>query len=184
MEATVNPLCGSPATHPQLLAVSSTYTNKIFHIHNMRRSDREITLEESGKLLLEGEYGVLSLSSISSQPYGVPINYAYRNNCIYFHCATEGQKLEYIFSNSKVSFCVVGKTQVLPSKFATKYESVIVHGIAEEIVGDEKYSALLSLVEKYSSAHMEEGKRYISSLIEKTKVFRILIEHMSGKARK
>ncbi len=49
---------------------------------------------------------------------------------IYFHCAPEGHKLENLSGNNKVSFCVVGKTQVLPDKFATNYESVIVFGTA------------------------------------------------------
>jgi uncharacterized protein len=35
-------------------------------------------------------------------------------------------------------FCVVGRTQILPDEFSTKYESVIVFGRAIEVSDDEK----------------------------------------------
>jgi len=84
--------------------------------------------------LLEGQdYGVLSTASTDGYAYGVPLNYVYINNSIYFHCAVEGHKTDNITVNNKVSFCVVGEIEVLPDKFSTRYQSVIVFGLIEEV---------------------------------------------------
>ena len=92
----------------------------------LRRKDRAITEEEAVALLNKAEYGVLSTVSENGKPYGVPLNFCVINHCIYFHCAVEGQKIDNIKQNKSVSFCAVGNTEILPDKFGTKYESVIV----------------------------------------------------------
>ena len=80
---------------------------------------------------------------MDGQAYGVPLNYVFKNNCLYFHCALEGHKLDNIRANNKVSFCVVGKTKVLPDKFSTEYESAMAFGTASVVQGEERYEALL-----------------------------------------
>jgi uncharacterized protein len=150
----------------------------------MRRSDRAIPDNEAQAILEQGEYGVLSTVSVDGQPHGVPVSYAYTGEAIYFHCAIEGHKLENLSSNNRVSFCVVGKTQVLPDKFATNYESVIVFGQALEITGEEKQAGLIELLRKYSPGYMEKGERYIKGDGDKAKVYKIVIESMTGKARR
>ncbi len=76
---------------------------------------------------------------------------------IYFHCAVAGHKLENIAANSRVSFCVVGKTEVLSDQFATHYQSVIVFGQAEEVFDEEKHLALEGVLAKYSPGYREKG---------------------------
>jgi len=153
-------------------------------MRNVRRKDREIGMQETIELLSNCEYGFLSTVGKDGQPYGVPLSYAYKNNCIFFHCALDGHKIENIENNPTVSFCVVGHTKVLPEKFATEYESAVVFGIASELQGVEKNNALLWLLEKYSPAFIEEGKIYIDQKDKATKVIKIVIDHMSGKARR
>ena len=75
----------------------------------MRRKDRALSRQEALDILNKGEYGILSTVSADGQPYGTPINFCLINDCIYFHCAKEGHKLDNISANSKVCFCVVGK---------------------------------------------------------------------------
>ncbi|HDS16020.1 MAG TPA: pyridoxamine 5'-phosphate oxidase family protein [Proteobacteria bacterium] len=150
----------------------------------MRRKDRKITTVEALAILDQGEYGVLSTVSSAQGPYGIPINYCLVNECLYFHCALEGKKIDHIRNDSRVSFCVVGQTEVLPDKFATRYESCIVQGLASEVFGEEKQGALAGLIRKYSEDFIAEGRRYIESSSDKTKVFRISMEDVSGKARK
>jgi nitroimidazol reductase NimA-like FMN-containing flavoprotein (pyridoxamine 5'-phosphate oxidase superfamily) len=150
----------------------------------MRRADRAITDIETKQILQAGEYGILSTVSVEGQPYGVPVSYAYTGEIIYFHCAVEGHKLENLSSNNKVSFCVVGKTQVLPDKFATNYESVIVFGKTFEVTDEEKHTGLVEILKKYSPDFMEKGERYIKGDGPKAKVYKIVIESMTGKARR
>jgi len=150
----------------------------------MRRDDRALTSEQTTEILQKGEYGVLSTVSPDGQPYGVPVSFAFNGNALYFHCAVEGHKLDNLASNPRVSFCVVGPTEVLPDKFATRYESAILFGPASELAGDEKHAGLTKLLEKYSAGFMEKGEKYINSDIGKTRVFKIEIESISGKARR
>ena len=147
----------------------------------MRRKDKELGTDESIKLLTECEYGVLSTVGDDGQPYGVPLNYAYKDNCIYFHCALKGHKIDNLDANPKVSFCAVGATQVLPSEFSTNYVSVVAFGVASEVQGTERYNALVLLLEKFSPGFMDEGKKYIEKLDKVTKVIKIEIQHLSGK---
>lgn len=150
----------------------------------IRRADRSIPNNEARAILEQGEYGVLSTVSADGQPYGVPVSYTCTGEAIYFHCALEGHKLDNLNSNNRVSFCVVGQTQVLPDKFATNYESVIVFGMALEVTGDEKHAGLLELLKKYSPDYLEKGERYINGDGPKARVYKIVIESMTGKARR
>ena len=150
----------------------------------IRRADRAIPESEAQQILQAGEYGVLSTMSVDGQPYGVPVSYSYVGEVIYFHCAPEGHKLENLSGNNKVSFCVVGRTQVLPDKFATNYESVIVFGTACEVTGSEKQTGLVEILKKYSPNFIDKGLRYIEGDGDKARVYKIVIESMTGKARR
>jgi len=150
----------------------------------LRRKDRGIPESEARELLERGEYGVLSTISTDGAPYGVPLSYCVIGDAVCFHCAPGGHKLENIAADSRVSFCVVGRTEVLPEKFSTRYESVIVTGRVMEFSGDEKQRALEGLVEKYSPGFREGGARYIATDGPRTRVFGITIDAISGKARR
>lgn len=148
----------------------------------MRRKDRQLGKEEAMELLQQGVYGVLSMVGENGYGYGVPLNYAYRDNAIYFHCAKEGFKLDNMNRNEKVSFCVVTEATVLAKTFTTKYASCIAFGRAKEVTGDEKAMGLFALIEKYSPEFLEEGKAYIGRALDVTHVFKMEIEEMTGKA--
>jgi len=148
----------------------------------MRYSKRSLGDEEAVKMLTDCEYGVLSTSGDDGYAYGVPLNFVYDGNAIYFHCAKEGHKVDNLRFNDKVSFCVVGKAQVVPDVFTTKYKSAVVFGVAREAEGAEKRTALELIIKKYSPDFLEKGMKYIDADIDKTCVFKINIEHISAKA--
>jgi nitroimidazol reductase NimA-like FMN-containing flavoprotein (pyridoxamine 5'-phosphate oxidase superfamily) len=79
---------------------------------------------------------------------------------------------------------VVGRTNVLPAQFGTKYESAIAFGIVTEIEGDEKLEALMLILEKYSANYMQEGAAYIKNAFDSVKVLKLSIKELTGKARK
>ena len=126
----------------------------------MRRKDREIGNIEAIEILKNCQYGILSTASEDGYAYGVPVNYVYANGSIYFHSASQGHKLDNIINNNKVSFCVVGQSSVLPDKFTTNYESVIVFGRAVEVLGNEKNDAMLEMLKKYSKEYIKKGREY------------------------
>lgn len=151
----------------------------------MRRSDRQLNTEDALSILEHGEYGIFSTVCTDGYPYSVPVSYTYFNQCIYFHCAKNaGLKLKNIGNNANVCFTVVGKTELLPAKFSTRYESVILFGKARILAENEKKEPLLKLVEKYSPDFMEAGREYVEKSAFKTDIVEISIESITGKGRK
>lgn len=150
----------------------------------MRRKDRAISDAEALELLNSCEYGVLSTVSSDGEPYGVPISYCVVDNALYFHSALEGRKLDNVQHNKSASFCVVGNTEILQSKFSTKFESVIVSGLIEIATGEDKQIGLEGLIKKYSPDFIEEGLKYIDRATDETMVLKLNIKHMTGKARR
>ena len=152
---------------------------------NMRRLDRSMNKEDALNMLKKEEFGILATVDDNGQPYGVPLNYVVVDNYIYCHGnGTGGSKLNNIKNNNKVSFSVVGKTKVLPDKFGTLYESVIIFGEAD-LVTDEKEKIMVfrEFLMKYCSDFIEEGERYIKSVGHKAVVVKITIKSLSGKNR-
>lgn len=149
----------------------------------MRRKERQISGLEAYQLLEKGEYGIVSMVSKENEPYGVPVNYCLIGDTIYFHCALEGEKIDCINNNSRVSFCVVGRQEILPAEFSTNYESCIIAGNIVEVYEADKHEALEALIVKYSPDYYTEGMEYIEKLHKRTRVFGITIEMITGKKR-
>ena len=153
-------------------------------MQELRRKDRGISREEAWSILHKAEYGVLSTVSQEGLPYGVPLSFCVIDGSVYFHCAVEGRKIDNMATNNAVSFCTVGDIEVLPEKFGVTYQSTIIFGKAEEVFGSEKQASLEGLIKKYSPNFTESGAKYIEALTDKTRVFKIVVDHISGKSRK
>jgi nitroimidazol reductase NimA-like FMN-containing flavoprotein (pyridoxamine 5'-phosphate oxidase superfamily) len=149
----------------------------------IRLKDRAVDDEKAIEIITKGSYGVLSTIGEDGYPYGVPLNYTYYDKCICFHCAQEGHKLENIDFNKNVSFCVVTKSDVLSNEFDTDYESAIAFGKATVVTdGSEKKAILLSVLNKYSADYLKAGNNYMKKYWDETRVIKMKIEHLSGKA--
>lgn len=152
----------------------------------IRRQDRLLEEKAAEVLLMEGEYAVLSMQAENGVgAYGVPISYVWDGkNSLYFHCATEGQKLRCLDLCNVVSVCIVGKTQVRSEKFTTAYESVFLTGKASRgLLEDERMQALELLLLKYSPLDKEVGMQYAKNAFGRTEIVRIDIETVSGKCK-
>lgn len=152
----------------------------------VRRKDREIPREEALRLLEAGEYGTLATVSAAGVPAIVPLSYVVLEEEIYFHSAIEGEKLDHMKENPRVSFCVVGRTQpVYDKNFTTRYESVVVHGEASPVLPEEeKKRALMALSQKYLPGHIDKAPAAIASARPATAVWKITPLHITGKAKR
>lgn len=149
----------------------------------MRRKDKKISEEAAIAVLEKGIYGVLSTSGEDGYPYGVPVNYVYKNGKIYFHSsAAEGHKRANIEYCNKVCFTVTESVEVLADLFNTRFESVMVWGRIKEAAAI-KQGILEDLIDKYSADYKDAGLEYIGRAADKTSVYEISIEAMSGKAK-
>lgn len=147
----------------------------------MRRKERQLEETKALNILHDGEYGVLGTVGENGYPYTVPLNYVLADRKIYLHCAAAGHKLDNLAFNSKVSFCVVGRYKIVPEKFTTEYESVIVFGRASLVEGDEKKEAMMKLVDKYAAAFRAEGEKTIDRVLSRVQVVKIEVDRITGK---
>ncbi|MCU0457399.1 MAG: pyridoxamine 5'-phosphate oxidase family protein [Bacteroidales bacterium] len=156
----------------------------IYSTSEIRRQDRLLPESKALEILSGGEYGILSMCCDDSAAYGVPVNYAWDGReSIYIHCASSGKKLLCIDKNSSVSFCVVGRTKVIPARFATEYESIILQCRASvSLPADERMRALMLLVEKYSPGAGEKGVKYAEKYFHETEIIRLDVDKWSGKS--
>ena len=152
---------------------------------NIRRTDRILDDNRTLQLLETGEYGFLAICGVNGYGYGIPMNFVLNGKAIYFHCAEEGFKLDSIRNNNRVSFCVVGHTQLLPQQFSTTYESALVYGrITRDLPEEERYKSLNLFVAKYSPGFVDISHSYIRKSFHRTCILRLDMEHVSGKNRK
>ena len=153
----------------------------------MRRQDRALTPAETKQVLDKGLYGVLSMVDEFQSGYGVPFSYVYLNDAVYLHSAVAGKKVDAVRHNDRVSFCVVGATEALRDTFSMNYESAIASGRVVEVTDQrERMAALIGLIDKYAcdEAYKTKGREYATRAEGKTLVLKIVVEQLTGKARR
>ena len=158
----------------------------IFDNTKVRRQDRLLDEARAREILASAEYGILSMIDLDGKPYGVPINFVWDGqDSIYFHCAPEGKKLRAVALHPDVSVCIVGHVNLLPSKFTTEYESVVLQGKAHIITDDtERRHAIELILHKYSTNDIERGWFYANKSLPRTAIIRIDFTEFSGKNKK
>lgn len=152
--------------------------------HQMRNQKREITKEEAYTILEAGEYGTLSSIDAGGQPYGVPLSYVVIDSAVYFHCASEGHKIDNIQYSDKVCFSVVGKAVTDVPGFTVRYESVVVFGKAQQAPKEEWQNVLMALCTKYSPGYEEKARENIKKWSNNLNIIKITIDHITGKANR
>ncbi len=153
---------------------------------DIRRKDRAITEQEARAVLDKAEYGFLGTAGPEGQPYTVPLSFVVLRDHIYFHCATEGRKLEYIAARPTVCFAAVGRTEpVFEGSFGSYYESALVYGTCRRVTDDaEKREALMELARKYLPEYMDHAGAYIDKAWSRTLVYAISMDRVTGKSKK
>lgn len=148
----------------------------------MRRTDREITDRIEIEEIL-GSCITLRLGMCrDGVPYVVPLNYGFEDGSLYFHCAQDGMKLDFLRSNSIVCFeidtdCELIRGEEL-SGFRMRYRSVIGWGHAFIIEDEaEKIRALDILMRQHRGP---EGP-YSDDALGLVALVRIDIDRMTGK---
>lgn len=145
-----------------------------------RRMEEARTIE----ILKTSEYGILSTSSKDHIPYGVAINYLYAEdeNCLYFHTKKIGTKIDNIKNNPNVSLFVLGNQRIIPDRYITHYESIIVTGKASIVLDeDEIKEKLVLLCDKFAPTEIERRKEVIEKYIKAVCIGKINIENITGK---
>lgn len=150
----------------------------------LRRKDREMPREFAERLLDTCDYMTLSMASPDGAPYAVPISQVRESDHLYFHCARQGQKSDYMAQNARVCFSCVGPITIPNDVFTVGYESCIGYGISQLVTEEEeRLHALRLLCQRFVPEHMDCFDAEIKKSFAATAVYKITITHLTGKAK-
>jgi hypothetical protein len=149
----------------------------------LRRSKQALARTEIIAVLLRNTSGVLALTGTDGYPYAVPLSYVYTAGKIYFHCATQGYKLDALRYGSKASFCVIDRDEIVRETFSTNYISVIAFGKAYPVTDDEeKRRSIRLLAAKYGTGDRAADEKEIEKSWHRLTMICLDVEEITGKA--
>ncbi len=148
----------------------------------MRRSALGLSIEEVYEIIQGNQYAVVSLVDPKGLPYGVALDYIYKDGHLYFHGAQEGRKVEAMKTNPRACAVILGETAVVPDKFGRKYVSVVAEGPIE-LINDKEYKRQVMkwVVESNSPDHLEKGYAVIEKMLDRVLIYKMKLENISGK---
>ncbi len=157
-------------------------------MRGIRRKEKAITDEKIvKKILSKVAYITLALCK-DNQPYLVSLSHGYdpNKNCIYFHCASEGKKIDYLKENNVVWGQAIIDKGYIQGSCDHLYATTQFKGKVTFITDfEEKKEALTNMVHKLDNNPDEViYKQLTQQSITKISVGRIDIEYMSGKEAK
>ena len=148
----------------------------------MRRNDKAITDTEAINHILNNSVICRLAFFDQDYPYIVPMNYGYKDNNLYFHCATTGKKLDLIRKNNKVGFEIEASHHIekhdLSCKWTTKYKSIIGNGSIEIINDPEQIIAALDII---MSQHGKHENQYNPKHLANVSILKLNIHNISAK---
>lgn len=151
-----------------------------FHI---RRQDREITNQQSLRNILKSTKHITIALCNNNEPYLVSLSHGYdeQHDCLYFHCATEGKKIEYIKANDKVWGQAINNYEV---KGECEYSYTCVHFSGKITLledAEEKFDALKCIIQQLSTNPEEKIRKVKTEKLQKTNIGKISITYITGK---
>ena len=156
----------------------------------MRKKSREMDAAWALEVMDKAPYMTVSMTDVNGMPYSVPLSLAPVNdNTFYFHCATEGKKLDILRTNPHVCLTAVSKCKPTigpkDGSFSLEYKSAIAFGRTEIVTDDaEKREALRVISQRFLPNHMDAFEAALERSMARTAVVRItLTEPPAGKRK-
>jgi hypothetical protein len=152
--------------------------------YHLRRKDKEITdLSELQRILKSTKYVTIALSK-DNQPYLVSLSHGYDDarNCLYFHCARVGKKIDWIRSNNIVWGQALEDQGYVQGECDHMFASVHFKGriaFVEDI--KEKHMAIEFMIRQLNKSPQAMIAKLKSERLEAINIGRIDIEEMTGK---
>jgi hypothetical protein len=156
-----------------------------YHLQN--RPNRELKQEsEINNILINGKFAVIAMCR-DNEPYVVTLSYGYdvEKKSLYFHCAPQGLKLDFLRSNKHVCATVIDDGGYIPGACEHEYQSVVFWGDMQ-IVSDleEKKHGMRILLHHLEDDDVVVREKMLKSenYYSKMELIRLDIEQIHGKA--
>jgi nitroimidazol reductase NimA-like FMN-containing flavoprotein (pyridoxamine 5'-phosphate oxidase superfamily) len=151
----------------------------------MRRRDKEITDEAEVRGILNEAKHVTVAMSLGDAPYLATLSHGYDEdrNCVYFHCAPEGKKVEILRANPRVWGQALVDNGYQQGSCDHLYRTTQFHGRVTFVDDQEEKEHALRVMIR----HLDDDPEKISAeqitphSTGRILIGRIDIDHMSGK---
>lgn len=148
----------------------------------MRKKEKEIKDRLDIEAVIQKAAVCRLAMSDNNVPYIVPLNFGFRDNCLYFHSSLEGRKMDIIKSNNIVCFEIDIDFELVKAdkacKWSAHYKSVIGMGRAFIIDDrDKKLEALEIIMDHYQAGPHE----FMENLVDKAAVVCVKVDELTGK---
>jgi hypothetical protein len=132
----------------------------------MRNRKKEVTDKNIIEDILKEAIWCQFAMTDGDQPYIVPLNYGYKDNALYIHCATQGMKLDLIRKNPKVAFNITLDAEYLDGLLTMRYRSVNGVGKAHIIEDEEgKREALNHLTAQFGAEPFHHSSESLKTIV-------------------
>ena len=155
--------------------------------YHMRRADKEINdVRVLRKILKSSSYVTVAMCK-DNEPYLVSLSHGYdeTRNCIYFHCAAEGKKFDFLKANNRIWAQALLDHGYIQGKCDHSYASVHFNGRVSFIEDPgEKLHAIQTMINQLDKNPAKLLTKLKAEKLETTLIGRIDIEGMTGKKTK
>lgn len=154
--------------------------------YHMRRQDREIKdPAQLFDMLRQGKFMVLALTHLDN-PYIVTLSYGYNpeQNLVYFHCANEGLKLQYIAANPQVCATVIFDKGYVQNECGHEFTTLVLRGCIEIVDSlEDKKQGMLTLLNQLEADPNTLSAKMLQNdqVYEKICILKMTINEISGK---
>ena len=152
----------------------------------MRRSEKEITDKELISDIINCAKTARLGINREGCPYIVPMNFGYSDGVFYFHCASEGLKLDLLKADPRVCIEIDEERGLQisepenPCSWGFSYRSVIAEGTAEFVIDtEEKRDALNQIISRFADQKLPAAA---AERINAVTVFKVKAEKITAKA--
>lgn len=157
-------------------------------MREIRRKEKAIQEKhEMQSIMRAAKYVTIAMCS-NNEPYLVTLSHGYdsQDNCIYFHCAQEGKKVDILRENSTVWGQAIVDHGYATGKCDHLYVSVHFSGQVTFITDlDEKRKALTVMANQLEPDPLSViDEQFTTKSLKRVNIGRIDIDYMSGKKSK
>lgn len=154
-------------------------------MREIRRKEKAITETSKMKEILSNAKYITIAMCNNDEPYLVTLSHGYDpdSNVIYFHCANEGKKIDFIKKNNVIWGQALIDKGYVPGKCDHLYATTQFRGKVSFINDfEEKRSALISMLRKLEdNPEAVINEQITEKAVKRVCIGKIIIEHMSGK---
>ena len=154
-------------------------------MHKLRRMDKAITnVSEVKAILREAKFITLAMS-LNDEPYLATLSHGFdeEKNCIYFHCAREGKKVEILESNPSVWGQALVDGGYQQGSCDHLFRTAQFHGVVSfvEDVSEKRHAIEILIRHLDDNPEVVISKQITAHSIGRVLIGRVNIDFLSGK---